>query len=331
MHIKVRRRLTATARLLMFSIALTGCTQISNTATNNPTQSEPKVFRIAHQKGGLLTLARLRKQLETTLASQNIKVEWVGPFDRCAPLLQAITARSADLGLCGDIAVLSGLAADMPLCTAAVRLPIPKGEAILVRKDSTIRTPADLIGKKVVANTGGWGEHLTRRVLDEAKVSEGKVELVNLPPSDALPALIEGHVDAWTVWEPYVSIAKVEHGVRSIASGDAAPHYLFYPVSQEVAEKQPEVLKTVLAAVKQEGDWQTQNPAQAAEIYSKELKLAPEVGKSFIANNSPETLVPFSPKIIADVQKSADWLVERKVITKPVNFASKVCQRAIAN
>ena len=34
------------------------------------------------------------------------------------------------------------------------------------------------------------------------------------------------------------------------------------------------------SSIKQEGNWQAQNPAPAAEIYSKKLKLAPEVGKS---------------------------------------------------
>jgi sulfonate transport system substrate-binding protein len=277
-----------------------------------------------------LTLARTRGELEKRLAAENIKVEWVGPFDRCAPLLQAITARSADIGLCGDIAVISGLAADMPLCAAAVRLPVTQAEAILVRNDSPIKTVQDLVGKKVAANTGGWGQHLTLKTLDAAKVPRDKVELVNLTPTDALPALLQGKVDAWTVWDPFVSLGELDHNLRRIASGDAAPHYLFYPVYQDLATQEPELVKKVVAAIGEEGGWVTNNPDQAAGIYAKELKISEKAAKQTV-DGKPEKLSNFTPEVISTVQASADWMLEQQIIKKRVDFASKVCPTAIAN
>jgi sulfonate transport system substrate-binding protein len=114
------------------SLAIFGCVPSNSANTNtaqnvsNQTQEKTSLIRLGYQKGGVVPIARQRGELEKRLTAQNIKVEWAGPFDRCATLLQAISANQADIGGCGDIPGLSAIAAGQELCIGAVQRPRPE-------------------------------------------------------------------------------------------------------------------------------------------------------------------------------------------------------------
>ena len=165
----------------------------SNTVTTKTTDKN-NVIRLGYQKGGIIPIARQRGELERQLAAQNIKVEWSGPFDRCATLLNSLNGNRADIGGCGDIPTISGIAARQPLCIGSVQRPSPDslGSAILVSGDSPIRKPTDLVGKKVAVNQGGAGEYLLLKVLEKENIPSYKVQRVYLSPNDAAPALYQG-------------------------------------------------------------------------------------------------------------------------------------------
>lgn len=172
----------------------------SKTLTTKTTEKN-NVIRLGYQKGGIIPIARQRGELERQLATQNIKVEWSGPFDRCATLLNVLNGNRADIGGCGDIPSISGIAAGQPLSIGSLQRPNPGSLAngILVRGDSPIRKPADLVGKKVAVNQGGAGEYLLLKVLEKENIPSYNVQRVYLSPNDAAPALYQGSVDAWAV------------------------------------------------------------------------------------------------------------------------------------
>lgn len=233
---KVLPRLALKARklLLLVSFAavpcISGCTQqpsanITAQPVSNVNPEKNSAVRLGYQKGGVIPISRQRGELERDLLAQNIKVEWNGPFDRCASLLQAINGNRTDIGGCGDIPSISGIAAGQALCIGAIQRPKTDslGNAILVRGDSSIRKPADLVGKKVAVNQGGAGEYLLLKVLEKENIPSYKVQRVYLSPNDAAAALYQGSVDAWAVWEPYISIAELEHNARRITTTHPAP------------------------------------------------------------------------------------------------------------
>jgi hypothetical protein len=96
------------------------------TPVSNQNLQKTSSIRLAFQKGGgAIPIARQRGELERELAAQNIKIEWSSPFDRCASLLQALNGNRADIGGCGDIPTISGIAAGQALCIGAVQRPRP--------------------------------------------------------------------------------------------------------------------------------------------------------------------------------------------------------------
>ena len=287
---------------------------------------ERAVVRIGYVRWGLLPLVRQRGTLER-LAAKNIKVEWVGPFPAFARVAEAINGGSADLGAGGDIPAISSLAGGVPICLKAYRPAAPQAEAILVQKDSSIQKPADLVGKKVAVNRGGWGEHLLLKVLEKANIPKEQVERVYMTPTDALPALLQGHVDAWAMWDPGLSIAEVDYPTRSIASGDAAPHYGVYVIQRQALAEKATAINAVLNAIRQEGDWATNYRSEAARVLEQALKVSPKAAKQTSDHKPVEKILPLESRVLSDMQSSADWMLAQKVIPKRVDVASAVCPK----
>lgn len=315
-------------------LAISGCAPSNSANTNttaknvsNQTQEKTSLIRLGYQKGGVVTIARQRGELEKRLAAENIKVEWAGPFDRCATLLQTISANKADIGGCGDIPGLSAIAAGQDLCIGAVQRPRPESlsSAIVVRGDSPIRKPADLIGKKVAVNQAGAGEYLLLKVLEKEKILKEKVQRVFLAPTDAAPALYQGTVDAWAVWEPYISVAELEHGARRITTTHPAPTYSLMLVRNEAAAKSPEVVKAAFSGLTKEYDWLNANAAKSADFLVKEIKISPAVAKRVTENQGPQLLITPNADDVAKIQKTADWMLEQKILPKRVDVAATIC------
>ncbi|QSJ20691.1 aliphatic sulfonate ABC transporter substrate-binding protein [Nostoc sp. UHCC 0702] len=320
------------------ALAISGCasTNLANSANtaatnvSNQTQEKTGLIRLGFQKGGAVPIARQRGELVKKLAAQNIKVEWAGPFDRCATLLQAINANQADIGGCGDIPGLSAIAAGQELCIGAVQRPRPESlaSAIVVRGDSSIRKPADLVGKKVAVNQAGAGEYLLLKVLEKEKIPKEKVQRVFLAPTDAAPALYQGTVDAWAVWEPYISVAELEHGARRITTTHPAPTYSVMLVRNDAAAKSPEAVKAAFTGLGQEYEWLNLNKEKSSEFLVKEIKISPAVARRVTENQGPQELVIPNADDIAKIQKTADWMLEQKILPRRVDVAAVVCPTA---
>ncbi|MEH2342045.1 aliphatic sulfonate ABC transporter substrate-binding protein [Nostoc sp. JL23] len=298
----------------------------SKTLTTKSTEKN-NVIRLGYQKGGIIPIARQRGELEHQLVTQNIKVEWSGPFDRCATLLSSLNGNRADIGGCGDIPSISGIAAGQPLCIGSVQRPNPDSlsNAILVLGDSPIRKPTDLVGKKVAVNQGGAGEYLLLKVLEKENIPSSKVQRVYLSPNDAAPALYQGSVDAWAVWEPYISIAELEHKARRITTTHPAPTYGILVVRGDAAKENPVVVKAALTALSEDGEWLNQHTNAASDFLVKELKLSDAVAKQVTKNRGPESYVFPNTGDIAKLQKTADWLLEQKIIPQRVDIRTAVC------
>ena len=194
-----------------------------------------------------------------------------------------------------------------------------------MRQDSPIRTLADLAGKKVAVNRGGWGEHQLLRALDQARrCARDRVERVYMGPPTRCPPST-GQVDAWAVWDPYVAIAEVEHNARRIASGDVAPHYGVYVVRNDYLSSNQTAVEKVLAVLQREGEWATANPKDASAILGQELGLSDAVSVRMGEHLPGERIVPLRTEVLSDLQSAADWMQEAGAIPSKVNVSSAAC------
>ena len=109
----------------------------------------------------------------------------------------------------------------------------PLAEAIVVPKDSPIKSVAELKGKKVALNKGSNVHYLLVKALEKAGLAYSDVQTVFLPPADARAAFERGAVDAWVIWDPFLAAAEKQLGARVLADGRGlVSNHQFYLASR---------------------------------------------------------------------------------------------------
>ena len=273
--------------------------------------------RIGYQKYGTLTLLKGRGTLEKRLAEQGVGVKWT-EFPAGPVLLEGLNVGSIDFGTVGEAPPIFAQAAGANLVYVGNEPPSPASEAIVVPKGSSLRTLADLKGKKVALNKGSNVHYLLLKALEKAGVAYADIQPVFLPPADARAAFERGSVDAWAIWDPFLAAAEKQIGARVLADGKGlVANYQFYLASRTYAEKNPEILRIVLDEVAKVDEWGRNNPDEVATILSAQTGLSRDV-VALAASRYAYGVKPVSVDVIASQQKVADAFSSLKLIPKPI-------------
>ncbi|MBA8821090.1 sulfonate ABC transporter substrate-binding protein [Ochrobactrum sp. P6BS-III] len=310
---------------LQILAALTGAAM---TLASTTAFAADQVVRIGWLRGpNDITLAKSRGTLEKALAEKGIKVEWAGPFPAAAPAFEALNAGSIDITAGSSTSAIAALAANIPLTIFGYQKMSPGSEGIVAKKDAGITSIKDLAGKKVAVNRGGTGEYLLMRGLEKNGVDPKSVERVYLSPSDSGPSFVQGHVDAWATWDPFVAIAEKSYGGQVIADGAAigSDNAVVLVSSREFAEKKTDDLQAIFNILKQDNTWAVANKADAGAIWAKEMNIPTELGKVIGENNA----VPTTAVTAADVEqigKIADWYAKSGIIPQKPDIKAAVVE-----
>jgi len=286
--------------------------------------------RLGWGRGGLPLIARERGEFEKTLAAQDIKVEWVGPFPNHAPSLQAVVGGSADFGFWGSTTpALAAIIAGSPLVFTNFNVYSPRSTAIIVKKDSGINSVADLVGKKVAVNRSGLGEFLLVAALEKNNVKREDVEFVYLNPPDASPAFGQGRVDAWSMWTPGVDIARDQYNAKDIffegTDLDFLIDYSSLVTLRSFATDNSVLVRAVIDAYYKEGQWISEHSLEAETIAQREGQYSDAVRDHLVAYKRQNKFYEADDAgFLTDFQKAADWLAERKILPERVTVADHV-------
>jgi sulfonate transport system substrate-binding protein len=277
-------------------------------------------LRIGYQKYGTLTLLKARGDLEKRLAPQGIEVRWT-EFPAGPVLLEGLNVGSIDFGTVGEAPPIFAQAAGADIVYVANQPPAPKGEAILVHKDSPLKTVADLKGRKVVLNKGSNVHFLLVKALEKAKVKYSDVQVVYLPPADARAAFEKGVVDAWVIWDPFFAAAEKQLGARILADGTGlVANHQFYLASRSYAEKSPAVVQAIIEELAKLDAWAEKNAVEVARFLGPQIGLDLQITE-VAASRFAYGIQPISAQVAAEQQKIADAFYELKLIPKALKVA----------
>lgn len=280
-------------------------------------QSKP-VLRIGYQKYGTLTLLKGRGGLDKRLAEKGIEVKWT-EFPAGPVLLEGLNVGSIDFGSVGEAPPIFAQAAGANLVYVANEPPSPQSEAIVVPKDSKLRTLADLKGKKLALNKGSNVHFLLLKALEKAGIDYKDLQIVFLPPADARAAFERGSVDAWAIWDPFLAAAEKQLGARILADGKGlAANYQFYLAARPYAEKNPEIVRILVEELAKVDDWGRQNLKEVAAILAAQTGLEPGV-VDLAAQRLTYGVKPISADVARQQQAVADAFANLKLIPKPIS------------
>jgi len=247
-------------------------------------------------------------------------VTWT-EFPSGPPLLEAVNVGAIDFGNTGETPPVFAQAAGAPIRYVAYEPPAPKGEAILVPKDSPLKSVADLKGKKIAFNKGANAHYLVVKALEKAGVKYSDVTPVFLAPADARAAFERGSVDAWAIWDPYQAAAEASTQARTLTDGtDTVPNTQFYLSSQKFLESDPKVLDAILAGLREVDEWAKSDIHTVAEQLSPSVGLPVPVLEVALKRQS-YGIKPIDAQVLAEQQKLADTLLTLGLIPKAVVVA----------
>ncbi len=279
--------------------------------------------RIGYQKYGTLVILKEKGLLEEKLKPLGFTVAWT-EFPGGPQLLEALNVGALDFGTTGEAPPIFAQAAGAPLIYVGFEPPAPAGEAILVAKDSPIKTVADLKGKKVALNKGSNVHYFLIKALEQAGVAYSDIQPTFLAPADARAAFESGSVDAWVIWDPFYAAAQAATGARTLADGAGlVSNHQFFLAERKFDTANPKIVDTILAAVKEVDDWAKDKPDQVTTELSPKVGIPPEVLKDASARLS-YGVQPITPDVIAEQQKIADTFFQLGLLPKAITIADAV-------
>ncbi|MWX00962.1 transporter substrate-binding domain-containing protein, partial [Francisella tularensis] len=146
------------------------------------------------------------------------------------------------------------------------------GEAIIVPKNSPLKSVADLKGKRVAFNKGSNVHYLLVKLLEKANVPYSDIQPVYLTPADARAAFERGAIDAWVIWDPFFAAAEQQLGARVLADGTGVVNNSqYFLASKGYAGVRPDVLNIVLDELKKTDPWAAANPKDVTNILGPQL------------------------------------------------------------
>jgi sulfonate transport system substrate-binding protein len=274
-------------------------------------------LRIGVQKYGTLVILAEQHALEQRLAAEGVSVEWK-EFPAGPQLLEALSVGSIDFGTTGEAPPIFAQAAGTPLLYVGVEPPAPAGEAILVPKDSPIKTLGDLKGKRIAFNKGANVHFLLVRALASVGLEPKDVEPVYLAPADARAAFERGSVDAWAIWDPFWAAAQAATGARTLTDGvGLVANRQFYFASQSFAAAHPELLGEILETIAKTDAWAEIHQKEVAQLLAPRTGIAAPVLEISLARLS-YGVKPLDEAAIAGQQQIADSFHQLGLIPKAV-------------
>lgn len=226
-------------------------------------------------------IARAEGLLDPIEKKHNVKIVFRS-FSYGAPENQALAA--------GELQIAS--AGMGPAIVASARLPakllaisILEQTAILVPKGSSVKSVADLKGKKIAFPGKGSQQYpLLVKALADAGLKVSDIQLFKTKGSDVPTLLSNKSVDAGITWDPHVSNALAAgHSTVLIKAEKILPikagHYIGNGVyaRNDFIEKRPELVQDLITAIVKSVDLILADKDKAVKLWSEQIGFPEKV------------------------------------------------------
>lgn len=272
-------------------------------------------IRVGYQQYGTLVVLKHSGLLERALAPHGMRVQW-SEFIAGPQLLQALAADAIDIGETGNAPpVMAQAAWPDGLACIGCSAPAPHGEGVLVPAGSPIQTPADLKGRRIALNRGSNVHYLLLALLQRAGIAWTDIHPVYLPPAAGRAAFETGRVDAWAIWDPYLSAALVDTQGRLLVDAQGVTtNRQFLIASRPFADRNPGDFFTLLAQVRQDC---VQWAADHADTLTTDIAAGTGLSRPVITRALAQLALqpaPLDPAVVTEQQDIAATLFHAHLI-----------------
>ncbi|WP_248965527.1 ABC transporter substrate-binding protein [Sphaerisporangium perillae] len=279
--------------------------------------SSQVTLRVGDQKAGSQALLSAAGELD----SLPYKITWA-QFTSGPPLLEAVNAGGVDLGAVGNTPPIFAAAANSKIAIVAASLQDVAGQAILVPSGSAITAPAQLKGRRIAVAKGSSAHYHLLSVLKKENLTFKDITVNYLQPADALAAFTSGRVDAWAIWDPYTSQARLGNGAKLLVDGKGYVNGYSFQVAGQAAladRAKAGAIRDYLLRLQRAKVWANTHQAEWAKAWAKETGLPLPVTTAAAANRIT-TPVPIDDALIASEQEMADAFTSAGLLPGKITF-----------
>lgn len=198
-----------------------------------------------------------------------------------AAVSQAVAGGAVDVGVATTINLANAITRGVPfvaIAPSAMTTPKNPTGLLCVAKSSAYKMAKDFEGQTIAVPALKQTADLAVRVwITKGGADLAKVHIIEGPFAEMGPSLERGTYAGATISEPALSNALKSGRVRCIADvfGAIAPSYMFaaWFTTKEFAEKNPELVRKVAAALTEAGKWANAHHFESAAIVSKVNKV----------------------------------------------------------
>ena len=171
-------------------------------------EGKAKPVRIGYLQSDIHQLACWVALEKGLYQKHGVDAEVAGVFKAGPEEMSAFAAGALDMGYVGEAPATTAVANGVAKATVLAQVNTD-GSAVMVKKGSSIRKPADLAEKTVaIPGHSTVQDFLLRKAFYQFKVDPKAVHIIVLKPPEMIGALQTGEIDAFIAWEPYPAKAQ---------------------------------------------------------------------------------------------------------------------------
>ena len=274
----------------------------------------------------------LEKYLPRTGEYENVEyeIEW-SSYTSGPPITNKMIAGQIDIGLMGDFPAVINLlkfqeeveGVESVFIGTLAYSPNGAGNALVVPKDSTVTTLADLEGKTISVPFGSAAHGMVLKALQDAGLDPEKdVTLISQAPEVGGTSLRTGQIDAHADFVPFGELFPFRGFARKVFDGaqTGVPTLHGIVVRSDFATEYPEIVVAYLKAVLEANQLFRESPEQVAADIESWSGIEKEVVYMFLG---PSGLQPLNPTIgeiqLAALKSSISTLVTLDKVDAGVN------------
>lgn len=256
--------------------------------------------------------------LEEEFKADGTEIKWV-LSQGSNRALEFLAADAVDFGSTAGLAAVLAKANGNPIKTVYVYSK-PEWTALVVAKDSPIKSIEDLKGRKVAATKGTDPYLFLLRSLNDKGLTKTDIQHVHLQHADGRAALEQGRVDAWAGLDPHMAASELDSGTRIVYRNVDYNTYGFLNAREKFITQHPQATARVLKVYERARKWIQAYPADAAKLLATEAKISLEVAKRQLARTDFNQSAPTSVHVNA-LKGAAPILIEEGLVKAGTDVA----------
>ncbi len=232
------------------------------------------------------------------------------------PALDEVLEGKADFATVAETPVMFAIMKGAKISVIATILTSNKYNAIVARKDKGILSPQDLKGRKIAATLGTTSDFFMDAFLTTHGISRQDLKVVDGKPQEMEDTLVNGDVDAVSLFNPNLVEVEKKLGNKVVAFYDENIYTLTFNVvaRQDFIQKNPDMVKKVLRALMKAEEFVRQSPAEAQQLVADSSKMDIALLRDVWAD--ADFSVSLDQSLVLALEDESRWAIENRLIRK---------------